>query len=159
MGQRRRRSVWTCSRKYEIRCVTILTSSIMLRFVCEKEGYVKRLIVEKDGLKGEMNWLRLLCAVGRQARLKGTVLENLGIETKRTIRHQRLPLEPCFRTYFGRRLWAGPYQFTHVAKLIKLGLRRVNAFVCVLQKIPCALPSHSIGERPFVGSWSWLALA
>jgi len=92
--------------------VTILTSHNAIR--CEKEGDVKRLIVEKDGVESEIEFDALLCAVGRQARLEGYGLENLGIETKRTIVTNDY-LETLFPNIFAVGDVAGPYQFTHVA--------------------------------------------
>ncbi|MFT6403890.1 MAG: pyruvate/2-oxoglutarate dehydrogenase complex dihydrolipoamide dehydrogenase (E3) component [Marinomonas primoryensis] len=92
--------------------VTILTSHNAIR--CEKEGGVKRLIVEKDGVESEIEFDALLCAVGRQARLEGYGLENLGIETKRTIVTNDY-LETLFPNIFAVGDVAGPYQFTHVA--------------------------------------------
>ena len=81
---------------------------------CEKEGDVKRLIVEKDGVESVIEFDALLCAVGRQARLEGYGLENLGIETKRTIVTNDY-LETLFPNIFAVGDVAGPYQFTHVA--------------------------------------------
>ncbi|MDE8604798.1 FAD-dependent oxidoreductase [Marinomonas sp. RSW2] len=92
--------------------VTILTSHNAIR--CEKEGDVKRLIVEKDGVESEIEFDALLCAVGRQARLEGYGLENLGIETKRTIVTNDY-LETLFPNIFAVGDVVGPYQFTHVA--------------------------------------------
>ncbi|MGO3454919.1 MAG: dihydrolipoyl dehydrogenase family protein [Marinomonadaceae bacterium] len=92
--------------------VTILTSHNAIR--CEKEGDVKRLIVEKDGVESVIEFDALLCAVGRQARLEGYGLENLGIETKRTIVTNDY-LETLFPNIFAVGDVAGPYQFTHVA--------------------------------------------
>ncbi|WP_339718752.1 FAD-dependent oxidoreductase [Marinomonas primoryensis] len=92
--------------------VTILTSHNAIR--CEKEGDVKRLIVEKDGVESEIEFDALLCAVGRQARLEGYGLENLGVETKRTIVTNDY-LETLLPNIFAVGDVAGPYQFTHVA--------------------------------------------
>jgi pyruvate/2-oxoglutarate dehydrogenase complex dihydrolipoamide dehydrogenase (E3) component/uncharacterized membrane protein YdjX (TVP38/TMEM64 family) len=92
--------------------VNILTSHNALR--CEKEGDVKRLIVEKDGVESVIEFDALLCAVGRQARLEGYGLENLGIETDRNIITNDY-LETIFPNIFAAGDVAGPYQFTHVA--------------------------------------------
>lgn len=92
--------------------VTILTSHNAIR--CEKEGDVKRLIVEKDGVESVIEFDALLCAVGRQARLEGYGLENLGVETKRTIVTNDY-LETLYPNIFAVGDVAGPYQFTHVA--------------------------------------------
>ena len=92
--------------------VNILTSHNALR--CEKDGDVKRLIVEKDGVETAIEFDALLCAVGRQARLEGYGLENLGIETDRNIITNDY-LETLFPNIFAAGDVAGPYQFTHVA--------------------------------------------
>ncbi|ETX12277.1 pyridine nucleotide-disulfide oxidoreductase [Marinomonas ushuaiensis DSM 15871] len=92
--------------------VTILTSHNAIR--CEKEGDVKRLIVEKDGVETVIEFDALLCAVGRQARLEGYGLENLGVETNRNIVTNDY-LETLFPNIFAVGDVAGPYQFTHVA--------------------------------------------
>jgi pyruvate/2-oxoglutarate dehydrogenase complex dihydrolipoamide dehydrogenase (E3) component/uncharacterized membrane protein YdjX (TVP38/TMEM64 family) len=92
--------------------VTILTSHNAIR--CEKESDVKRLIVEKDGVESVIEFDALLCAVGRQARLEGYGLENLGVETKRTIVTNDY-LETLYPNIFAVGDVAGPYQFTHVA--------------------------------------------
>lgn len=92
--------------------VNILLSHNALR--CEKEGDVKRLIVEKDGVESVIEFDALLCAVGRQARLEGYGLENLGIETNRNIVTNDY-LETLFPNIYAAGDVAGPYQFTHVA--------------------------------------------
>jgi pyruvate/2-oxoglutarate dehydrogenase complex dihydrolipoamide dehydrogenase (E3) component/uncharacterized membrane protein YdjX (TVP38/TMEM64 family) len=92
--------------------MTILTSHNAIR--CEKEGDIKRLIVEKDGIESVIEFDALLCAVGRQARLEGYGLENLGVETNRTIVTNDY-LETLFPNIFAVGDVAGPYQFTHVA--------------------------------------------
>jgi pyruvate/2-oxoglutarate dehydrogenase complex dihydrolipoamide dehydrogenase (E3) component/uncharacterized membrane protein YdjX (TVP38/TMEM64 family) len=92
--------------------VTILTSHNAIR--CEKDGDVKRLVVEKDGVETIIEFDALLCAVGRQARLDGYGLENLGVETNRNIVTNDY-LETLFPNIFAVGDVAGPYQFTHVA--------------------------------------------
>ncbi|MFT2098297.1 FAD-dependent oxidoreductase [Marinomonas sp. 2405UD66-6] len=92
--------------------VNILTSHNAVR--CEKEGDVKRLIVEKDGVESVIEFDALLCAVGRQARLEGYGLENLGIETDRNIVTNDY-LETLYPNIYAAGDVAGPYQFTHVA--------------------------------------------
>lgn len=92
--------------------VNILTSHNALR--CEKEGEVKRLIVEYDGQESVVEFDALICAVGREARLEGYGLENLGIETKGTIVTNDY-LETLYPNIFAAGDVAGPYQFTHVA--------------------------------------------
>ncbi|UTV99725.1 FAD-dependent oxidoreductase [Marinomonas rhizomae] len=92
--------------------VIMLTSHSAVR--CEKEGEVKRLIVEHDGQESTVEFDALICAVGREARLEGYGLENLGIETKGTIVTNDY-LETLYPNIFAAGDVAGPYQFTHVA--------------------------------------------
>ncbi|MCW4630434.1 MULTISPECIES: FAD-dependent oxidoreductase [Marinomonas] len=92
--------------------VILLTSHNAVR--CEKEGGVKRLIVEHEGQESVVEFDALICAVGREARLEGYGLENLGIETKGTIVTNDY-LETLYPNIFAAGDVAGPYQFTHVA--------------------------------------------
>ncbi|RNF51576.1 pyridine nucleotide-disulfide oxidoreductase [Marinomonas hwangdonensis] len=92
--------------------VIMLTSHSAVR--CEKEGEAKRLIVEHDGQESMVEFDALICAVGREARLEGYGLENLGIETKGTIVTNDY-LETLYPNIFAAGDVAGPYQFTHVA--------------------------------------------
>jgi pyruvate/2-oxoglutarate dehydrogenase complex dihydrolipoamide dehydrogenase (E3) component/uncharacterized membrane protein YdjX (TVP38/TMEM64 family) len=92
--------------------VIMLTSHRAVR--CEKEGESKRLIVEHDGHESTIEFDALICAVGREARLEGYGLENLGIETKGTIVTNDY-LETLYPNIFAAGDVAGPYQFTHVA--------------------------------------------
>jgi pyruvate/2-oxoglutarate dehydrogenase complex dihydrolipoamide dehydrogenase (E3) component/uncharacterized membrane protein YdjX (TVP38/TMEM64 family) len=92
--------------------VIMLTSHRAVR--CEKEGESKRLIVEHDGHESTIEFDALICAVGREARLEGYGLENLGIETKGTIGTNDY-LETLYPNIFAAGDVAGPYQFTHVA--------------------------------------------
>ncbi|MCI1192912.1 FAD-dependent oxidoreductase [Calidifontimicrobium sp. SYSU G02091] len=72
------------------------------------------LVVEHGGVEQRVPFDRLLCAVGRVARLEGYGLEALGIVTQRTI-----VTDEALRTVYPNILAAGdvagPYQFTHVA--------------------------------------------
>ncbi|PYF80556.1 pyruvate/2-oxoglutarate dehydrogenase complex dihydrolipoamide dehydrogenase (E3) component [Marinomonas alcarazii] len=92
--------------------VIMLTSHSAVR--CEKEGDVKRLILEHDGHESVVEFDALICAVGREARLEGYGLESLGIETKGTIVTNDY-LETLYPNIFAAGDVAGPYQFTHVA--------------------------------------------
>jgi pyruvate/2-oxoglutarate dehydrogenase complex dihydrolipoamide dehydrogenase (E3) component len=92
--------------------VNILTSHQAVR--CEKEGASKYLIVEQDGQESRIEFDALICAVGREARLEGYGLENLGIETQRTIVTNDY-LETLYPNIYAAGDVAGPYQFTHVA--------------------------------------------
>ena len=57
---------------------------------------------------------QLILAVGRSARLTGYGLENLGIETSRTVMTNEY-LETLYPNIFAAGDVAGPYQFTHAA--------------------------------------------
>ncbi len=92
--------------------VTVLTDHKALRF--EKDGDIKRLIVEHQGQEKTIEFNALLCAVGRVARLQGYGLETLGIETNRTIVTNDY-LETLYPNIYAAGDVAGPYQFTHTA--------------------------------------------
>ncbi|AMX03780.1 FAD-dependent oxidoreductase [Microbulbifer thermotolerans] len=92
--------------------VTVLTGHKALR--CEISNGEKRLIVEHDGAEKAIAFDALLCAVGRVARLEGYGLEELGIETGRTIVTNDY-LQTLYPNIFAVGDVAGPYQFTHVA--------------------------------------------
>ncbi len=74
-----------------------------------------QLVTEQDGLEHRMAFDRILCAVGRSARLEGFGLEELGIDTT----GRTLPVDEHLQTVFPHILAcgdvAGPYQFTHAA--------------------------------------------
>ncbi|GHB77497.1 pyridine nucleotide-disulfide oxidoreductase [Psychrosphaera saromensis] len=98
--------------------VNILTSHQALR--CEARDGKKFIIVKRlsqDNGKDEeveIEYDELLCAVGRSARLKGYGLEELGIETNRTVVTNEY-LETLYPNIFAAGDIVGPYQFTHVA--------------------------------------------
>lgn len=92
--------------------VTVLTGHKALR--CERKGVQKQLIVEAGGQQTTLEFDYLLCAVGRVARLEGYGLENLGIETRRTIVTNEY-LETLYPNIYAAGDVAGPYQFTHTA--------------------------------------------
>ena len=96
--------------------VTVLTDHKALRFekVSDANGENKRLIVEHKGTEKIIEFDALLCAVGRVARLQGYGLEELGIETNRTIVTNDY-LETLYPNIFAAGDVAGPYQFTHTA--------------------------------------------
>jgi pyruvate/2-oxoglutarate dehydrogenase complex dihydrolipoamide dehydrogenase (E3) component/uncharacterized membrane protein YdjX (TVP38/TMEM64 family) len=91
--------------------VQVLTGHAALR--CEREGERKFLVVENGGER-RIEFDVLLCAVGRVARLSGYGLEELGIETGRTIVTNEY-LETLYPNIFAAGDVAGPYQFTHAA--------------------------------------------
>jgi len=92
--------------------VNILTSHQALR--CEARDGKKFIIVKHEEQEIEIEYDELLCAVGRSARLKGYGLEELGIETDRTIVTNEY-LETLYPNIFAAGDIVGPYQFTHVA--------------------------------------------
>ncbi len=83
---------------------------------CERDGAVKRLIVERDGQELAIEFDELLCAVGRSPRVTGFGLEELGVvlSDRKTIQ-----IDPFLRTNYPNIFAvgdvAGPYQFTHTA--------------------------------------------
>jgi pyruvate/2-oxoglutarate dehydrogenase complex dihydrolipoamide dehydrogenase (E3) component/uncharacterized membrane protein YdjX (TVP38/TMEM64 family) len=100
----------------ELDGVTVLTDHKALRFekVSDANGEKKHLIVEHKGTEKIIEFDALLCAVGRVARLQGYGLEELGIETNRTIVTNDY-LETLYPNIFAAGDVAGPYQFTHTA--------------------------------------------
>ncbi|MEG3755270.1 FAD-dependent oxidoreductase [Psychromonas arctica] len=92
--------------------VNILTSHQALR--CETKDGKKFIIVKHNEEEIEIEYDQLLCAVGRSARLTGYGLEELGIETNRTIVTNEY-LETLYPNIFAAGDIVGPYQFTHVA--------------------------------------------
>ncbi len=74
----------------------------------------KSLIVEHGGQESAIAFDDIIVAVGRQARLKGYGLEELGIETDGTVVVDEA-LKTLYPNIFAVGDVAGPYQFTHVA--------------------------------------------
>lgn len=92
--------------------VNILTEHTAVRF--EKRGAQKVLIAEHKGNTVEIEFDDVICAVGRKARLTGYGLEDIGVETNRTVVTNEY-LETLYPNIFAAGDVAGPYQFTHVA--------------------------------------------
>ncbi|MFA7553335.1 MAG: FAD-dependent oxidoreductase [Spongiibacteraceae bacterium] len=92
--------------------VAVLTGHKALR--CEQTSEGKFIVVEHQGVEKIIPFDALLCAVGRVARLEGYGLEELGIETNRTIVTNDY-LETLYPNIFAAGGVAGPYQFTHTA--------------------------------------------
>ncbi|TMP54153.1 bifunctional TVP38/TMEM64 family protein/FAD-dependent oxidoreductase [Pseudoalteromonas sp. S1612] len=92
--------------------VNILTSHQALR--CEERDGKKFIVVKHNDNEIDIEYDELLCAVGRTARLKGYGLEELGIETSRTVVTNEY-LETLYPNIFAAGDIVGPYQFTHVA--------------------------------------------
>jgi pyruvate/2-oxoglutarate dehydrogenase complex dihydrolipoamide dehydrogenase (E3) component/uncharacterized membrane protein YdjX (TVP38/TMEM64 family) len=92
--------------------VQVLCGHKALRF--ENADGVKALIVEHQGKELRIEFDAIICAVGRVARLQGYGLEELGIQTQRTVPINEY-LETIYPNIFAAGDVAGPYQFTHVA--------------------------------------------
>ncbi len=72
------------------------------------------LVAEHDGREVVIDFDRVLVAVGRSANLKGFGLEELGIETDRTVLTNEF-MQTRFPNILAAGDVAGPYQFTHTA--------------------------------------------
>ena len=92
--------------------VKVLTSHDAKRV--EVSDGQKQLIVEHDGEEIAIPYDALIMAVGRKARLSGYGLEDLGIDTDRTVITDDY-LATVFPNIFAAGDVAGPYQFTHTA--------------------------------------------
>lgn len=94
--------------------VEILTSHQAVR--CELREGRKFIIVEAAADKAQIaiEYDELICAVGRSARLEGYGLEELGIETDRTLQTDEY-LQTLYPNIYAAGDVVGPYQFTHVA--------------------------------------------
>lgn len=88
--------------------VTMLTGHEALRV----EG--QSLIVSSDGAEKAIPHDALILAIGRKARLSGYGLEELGIETHKTVATDEY-LATVYPNIFAAGDVAGPYQFTHTA--------------------------------------------
>lgn len=88
--------------------VTVLTGHKAVRI----EGKV--LIAEHDGAEFAVPFDALIVAVGRKARLTGFGLEDIGVDTARTVVTDEF-LATKFPNIFAAGDVAGPYQFTHTA--------------------------------------------
>ncbi|MEP0644631.1 FAD-dependent oxidoreductase, partial [Parasphingorhabdus sp.] len=92
--------------------VHVLTGHDAIR--CEMVDGEKRLILEAGGEEKSVAFDALVIAVGRSARLTGFGLEELGIETDRTVVTDDY-LATLYPNIYAAGDVAGPYQFTHVA--------------------------------------------
>jgi pyruvate/2-oxoglutarate dehydrogenase complex dihydrolipoamide dehydrogenase (E3) component/uncharacterized membrane protein YdjX (TVP38/TMEM64 family) len=92
--------------------VQVLTGHKALR--CEMVDGEKTLVVEHAGTEKRIVFDRLLCAVGRVARLQGYGLEDLGIPTHRTVETNEY-LQTIYPNIYAAGDVAGPFQFTHTA--------------------------------------------
>ena len=92
--------------------VNILTGHEALR--CETGDGGKRLIARAGDKEAAIPFDDIIVAVGRAARLTGYGLEELGVETKKTIVTDDY-LRTIYPNIFAAGDVAGPYQFTHFA--------------------------------------------
>jgi len=92
--------------------VRVLTGHEVLR--CERADDRQYIVVRNDDGELRIAFDYLICATGRAARLEGYGLEELGIETGRTIRTNDY-LETLYPNIYAAGDVAGPYQFTHTA--------------------------------------------
>ncbi len=92
--------------------VTVLVGHQAVR--CEAGGAGKTLIVEAGGTEHAVAFDDIIVAVGRVARLTGYGLEELGIETTKTVVTNDY-LQTIYPNIYAAGDVAGPYQFTHVA--------------------------------------------
>lgn len=96
--------------------IEVLTGHKALR--CEREWIDgqehKFIVVTSTNGEKRIEFDALLCSVGRVARLTGYGLEELGIETQRTVVTNEY-LETLYPNIFAAGDVAGPYQFTHTA--------------------------------------------
>lgn len=92
--------------------VEVLTGHDAIR--CERVDGEKRLILAVGGEEKIIAFDALVVAVGRSARLSGFGLEELGIETDKTVVTDDY-LATLYPNIYAAGDVAGPYQFTHVA--------------------------------------------
>lgn len=92
--------------------VKVLTGHDALRV--EGNDAAKHLVVASEGIEQAIEYDALIVAVGRKARLKGYGLEELGVETDRTVITDDY-LATIYPNIYAAGDVAGPYQFTHVA--------------------------------------------
>lgn len=92
--------------------VKVLTEHKAIR--CGVEGGEKYIVLEHAADEKKVYFDELICAVGRSARLKGYGLEELGIETDRTVVTNEY-LQTLYPNIYAAGDVAGPYQFTHTA--------------------------------------------
>ncbi len=81
---------------------------------CVQDDIGKALIVQQGAMEKRLDYDMLLCAVGRSARLAGYGLEDIGVDTEKTVRTNEY-LETVYPNIFAAGDVVGPYQFTHAA--------------------------------------------
>ena len=96
--------------------VRVLTGHKALR--CERAGDATAIVVEHAGQPVRIEFDRLLCAVGRSARLTGYGLEELGLVDPAKpprVLATNAHLQTAIPNIYAAGDVAGPYQFTHTA--------------------------------------------
>lgn len=91
--------------------VTVLTGYTAVRV---ENGAERQLIAVSESVETAIGFDALIVAVGRKARLTGYGLEELGIETNRTVVTDEY-LATIYPNIYAAGDVAGPYQFTHTA--------------------------------------------
>ncbi|MGI1679841.1 MAG: FAD-dependent oxidoreductase [Cellvibrionaceae bacterium] len=100
--------------------VKVLTDHKALHFEIKSETKSeinngnKTIIVENNGKEITIEFDEMICAVGRSARLKGYGLEDIGIDTDKTVVTDDY-LETKYPNIYAAGDVAGPFQFTHTA--------------------------------------------
>ncbi|MDP3906731.1 FAD-dependent oxidoreductase [Novosphingobium sp.] len=92
--------------------VRVLTEHKALRF--ERHGDQRVLVVSHQDIEQVLPYDAVIMAVGRKARLSGYGLEDIGIETERTVVTDDY-LATLYPNIYAAGDVAGPYQFTHTA--------------------------------------------
>lgn len=113
--------------------VTVLTGHQAV--CCERVGADQILVVKAaDGSEQRLVFDRLLCAVGRVARLEGYGLDTLGIATGRTLTTNAY-LQTRYPHIYAVGDVTGPYQLTHAAAH-QAGYAAVNALFGGFKRTP-----------------------
>ena len=117
--------------------VRVLTGHQALR--CETDATAgatrKFLVAAQGGVEHRIEFDRLLCAVGRVARLEGYGLEALGIPTGKTVQTNEF-METIYPNILACGDVAGPFQFTHTAAH-QAWYASVNALFGRLKRFRC----------------------
>ena len=92
--------------------VQVLTGHRALR--CERRGEDKILVTTCRGQEVAIVFDALVCAVGREARLQGYGLEDIGVPVHRTVDTNEY-LQTLYPNIYAAGDVAGPWQFTHTA--------------------------------------------
>ena len=101
--------------RFEAEGVRVLVGHKAKRFEVGPGGNGEKLLIaETEGREVRIPFDAVLVAVGRAARLQGFGLEDLGVETGKTVETNEF-LQTRFPNIYAAGDVAGPYQFTHTA--------------------------------------------